>query len=51
MSVWPLVVLGDIFDIARGGSPRPIDKFVTEVEGLSNGLRRQLPAILAAPNC
>src|ERR1700730_1539174 len=30
MSEWPLVALGDIFDIARGGSPRPIDKFVTD---------------------
>lgn len=24
------VTLGDIFEIARGGSPRPIDKFITE---------------------
>ncbi len=30
MSVWPLVALGDVFDIARGGSPRPIDDFVTD---------------------
>jgi len=27
---WPLVSLQDIFTIARGGSPRPIDKFITE---------------------
>lgn len=30
MSGWPLVSLGEIFDIARGGSPRPIDKFITD---------------------
>jgi type I restriction enzyme S subunit len=30
MSGWPVVALGDIFDIARGGSPRPIDDYVTE---------------------
>jgi len=27
---WQTVALGDIFSIARGGSPRPIDKFITE---------------------
>ena len=27
---WPVVALGDIFSIARGGSPRPIDKYVTD---------------------
>ncbi len=27
---WPMVALGEIFDIARGGSPRPINKFLTE---------------------
>ncbi|WP_165670759.1 restriction endonuclease subunit S [Metapseudomonas otitidis] len=27
---WPVVSLGEIFDIARGGSPRPIDAFITE---------------------
>lgn len=30
MSEWPLVALGDIFTIARGGSPRPIDSFITD---------------------
>lgn len=30
MSAWPIKSLDDIFEIARGGSPRPIDKFVTE---------------------
>lgn len=30
MSSWPLVALGDIFEIARGGSPRPIANYVTE---------------------
>jgi type I restriction enzyme S subunit len=29
-SGWPLVTLGDIFAIARGGSPRPIEKFLTD---------------------
>lgn len=29
MSAWPTVQLGDIFTIARGGSPRPIDAFIT----------------------
>jgi type I restriction enzyme, S subunit len=27
---WPLVPLGEIFTIARGGSPRPIDVFITD---------------------
>lgn len=27
---WPLKTLGDLFDIARGGSPRPIDAYVTD---------------------
>jgi type I restriction enzyme, S subunit len=27
---WPHVQLKDIFDIARGGSPRPIEKYLTE---------------------
>ena len=26
----PLVSLGDIFEIARGGSPRPIQKYITD---------------------
>jgi type I restriction enzyme S subunit len=30
MSNWPLVTLGDVFEIARGGSPRPIDAYITE---------------------
>jgi len=30
MSGWPLVALGDIFEIARGGSPRPIQNYITE---------------------
>lgn len=29
---WPRVALGDIFEIARGGSPRPIKDYVTEAE-------------------
>ena len=29
MSRWPVVALGDVFTIARGGSPRPIDDFIT----------------------
>lgn len=27
---WPRVALGEIFEIARGGSPRPIDDYVTD---------------------
>ena len=30
MSSWPLVALSDVFEIARGGSPRPIDDYVTD---------------------
>lgn len=30
MSKWPLVALDDVFQIARGGSPRPIDAYITE---------------------
>ncbi|WP_116810475.1 restriction endonuclease subunit S [Steroidobacter cummioxidans] len=30
MSGWPSVRLGDVFDISRGGSPRPIDSFITD---------------------
>ena len=30
MSGWPAVALGDVFEIARGGSPRPIADFITE---------------------
>lgn len=30
MSSWPIVALGDVFTVARGGSPRPIDSFITE---------------------
>lgn len=36
MKKWPSVALGDIFDIARGGSPRPIDDFITDsADGLN----------------
>ena len=27
---WKTVTLGGVFDIARGGSPRPIDRFITD---------------------
>ena len=30
MSRWRTNTLGDIFDIARGGSPRPIDDYITD---------------------
>lgn len=30
MSQWPRVALGEIFTVARGGSPRPIDAFLTD---------------------
>jgi type I restriction enzyme, S subunit len=29
MSSWPSVPLDDVFEIARGGSPRPIDAYIT----------------------
>jgi type I restriction enzyme S subunit len=29
VSGWPLVTLSEVFDIARGGSPRPIDSYIT----------------------
>jgi type I restriction enzyme S subunit len=29
---WPRLKLQDLFDIARGGSPRPIDDFITDAE-------------------
>src|SRR5690554_4339740 len=27
---WPIVKIEDIFDVARGGSPRPISDYITE---------------------
>jgi type I restriction enzyme S subunit len=27
---WPMATLADLFDIARGGSPRPIDDYITD---------------------
>ena len=30
MSKWETNTLGEIFDIARGGSPRPIDDYITD---------------------
>jgi type I restriction enzyme S subunit len=30
MSSWPIVALEDVFAVARGGSPRPIDSFITD---------------------
>ncbi|MGE3333793.1 MAG: restriction endonuclease subunit S [Rhodospirillaceae bacterium] len=36
MSVWPLKSLDELFEIARGGSPRPIDAFITdEADGVN----------------
>ena len=32
MSDWPRISLGDIFEIARGGSPRPIDAYITDAD-------------------
>ncbi len=32
MSDWPRLPLGEIFEIARGGSPRPIDDYITDAE-------------------
>ena len=36
---WVKYKLGDICDIARGGSPRPIDKFITEDEDGINWIK------------
>jgi type I restriction enzyme, S subunit len=33
MSTWPRVPLADIFDIGRGGSPRPIQDYITDDPG------------------
>lgn len=30
MSSWPMVALAEVFEVARGGSPRPIDSFITD---------------------
>jgi type I restriction enzyme S subunit len=30
MSMWPVAKLGEIFEISRGGSPRPISKYITD---------------------
>lgn len=30
MSIWPSHALGELFEIARGGSPRPIEDFITD---------------------
>ena len=30
MSNWRYVKIGDVCTVERGGSPRPIDKFITE---------------------
>lgn len=32
MRKWKMVTLGDVCDVERGGSPRPIDAFITEDE-------------------
>lgn len=33
---WPVKTLGDLFEISRGGSPRPIQDFLTdEVDGVN----------------
>lgn len=36
MSKWPMRKLGEIFEIARGGSPRPIQDFLTDDLGGTN---------------
>ena len=33
MNNWPVVTLNDVFEIARGGSPRPIDDYITTDPG------------------
>lgn len=39
MAKWPKIKLGDVCDIERGGSPRPIDKFITENENGVNWIK------------
>ena len=36
---WPMVKLGEICEIQRGGSPRPISSFTTEAEGGINWIK------------
>lgn len=38
-SGWEYVMLGDIFVIERGGSPRPIEDFITDAEDGINWIR------------
>ena len=33
---WPVVKLGEIFDIARGGSPRPINDYISNEKNAVN---------------
>jgi type I restriction enzyme S subunit len=36
MSGWPFIALGDVFEIARKGSPRPINSFITnDADGIN----------------
>lgn len=36
MSSWPSITLDDVFEIARGGSPRPIEAYITDdVSGIN----------------
>lgn len=39
MSKWEMVKLGDVCDIERGGSPRPIENYITEDENGVNWIK------------
>lgn len=39
MQVWPVVKLGDVCEIQRGGSPRPIDQYITNSDNGINWIK------------
>lgn len=39
MAKWKTVKLGDVCNVERGGSPRPIDNFITEDDGGVNWIK------------
>ena len=39
MELWPQVKIGDVCIVERGGSPRPIDKYITNAEDGINWIK------------